>query len=66
MDTTDWMSTDQAAAEVGMTAEWVRRQIAAGRLDAVAYATGRRRTFRIRRSDWTRFLEAYSRPSRAA
>lgn len=60
------MSTDQAAAEVGMTTEWVRRQIAAGRLEAVAYATGRRRTFRIRRVSWTRFLAAYSSWTRAA
>lgn len=66
MDNSGWMSTDQAAAEVGMTTEWVRRQIASGRLEAVVYATGRRRTFRIRRSSWRKFLGAYSSRSGAA
>lgn len=57
------MSTDQAAFEVGMTTEWVRRQIAAGRLEAVVFTTGRRRTFRIRTAAWKAFVAVYARPA---
>ncbi len=43
------------AREAGMTTEWVRRQIQAGRLFACVWLTGARSTYRIRRSDWLRF-----------
>lgn len=55
-----WLSTEEAAGRVGMTGEWVRRQIVAGRLRATAFETGRRRTYRIRADDWDRFLARYS------
>lgn len=55
----DWLSTEDAARQVGMTAEWVRKQIGAGRLVAYVWATGSRRTYRIRRADWSTFLAAY-------
>jgi excisionase family DNA binding protein len=55
-----WLSTEEAAREVGMTSEWVRKQIGAGRLVAYVWATGERRTYRIRRADWSSFLTAYS------
>ncbi len=55
-----WLSTEEAARRVGMTGEWVRRQILAGRLSATAFETGRRRTYRIRSDDWARFLARYS------
>jgi len=55
-----WLSTEQAGTLVGMTGEWVRRQIVAGRLRATVYATGRRRTYRIRFDDWQAFLGRHS------
>jgi hypothetical protein len=59
-DTTDaWLSTEQAGREVGMSSEWIRRQITAGRLSAFVFVTGNRRTFRIARRDWSAFLSAY-------
>lgn len=57
---TAWLSTEQAGAKVGMTGEWVRRQIVAGRLRATAFDTGRRRTYRIRSDDWAAFLAHYT------
>ncbi len=60
-----WMSTEQAALEAGMTTEWVRRQISAGRLDAVAFETGRRRTYRISTDAWERFLGRFSHSTRS-
>lgn len=62
---TTWMSTEQAGAEVGMTGEWVRRQIVAGRLRATAFETGRRRTYRIRSDDWATFLARFSERTQA-
>lgn len=58
-----WMSTEDIAREAGMTTEWVRRQIQAGRLPAVVWLTGGRSTYRIGRSDWLRFRARFSRRS---
>jgi hypothetical protein len=58
-----WMSTEDIAREAGMTTEWVRRQIQAGRLLARVWLTGGRSTYRIRRSDWLRFRDQFSRAS---
>ena len=55
-----WLSTEQAGVSVGMTGEWVRRQIIAGRLRATAFDTGLRRTYRIRSDHWATFLATYS------
>lgn len=55
-----WVSTDQVGERVGMTGEWVRRQIAAGRLPATVFSTGRRRTYRIRVIDLEDFLERFT------
>lgn len=52
------------AAELGMSSEWVRRQLRAGTLRGRAYVTGSRRTYCIRRSDLQRFLRTYSRDAR--
>ena len=62
MDAThhEWLSTEDAARQVGMTSEWVRKQIGAGRLVAYVWATGNRRTYRIRQADWSTFLTEYS------
>jgi hypothetical protein len=58
-----WMTTEDIAREAGMTTEWVRRQIQAGRLIARVWLTGGRSTYRVRRSDWLRFRTQYSRRS---
>ena len=54
-----WLSTEEAAESVGMTSQWVREQIEAGRLRAYVFETGRRRTYRIRLDDWRHFLMRY-------
>jgi excisionase family DNA binding protein len=56
-----WLRTEQVAAELGVTSEWVRRQIAAGRLAARRFQTGDRAFYRIRRSDLEKFVSIYSR-----
>jgi hypothetical protein len=58
-----WMSTEDIAREAGMTTEWVRRQIQADRLLARVWLTGGRSTYRIRRTDWLRFRDQFSRRS---
>lgn len=59
-----WLSTEQAGASIGMSSQWVRNQIADGRLRAYVYRTGSRSTYRIHVDDWRRFLAAYQRPTR--
>ena len=59
-----WISTEQAGAAVGMSSQWVRRQIAAGRLRAYVYRTGSRSTYRIHVDDWRRFLARHQRQTR--
>ena len=59
-DTENWMSTEQVARQVGMTPEWVRRQIVAGRLRARVFHTGDRPTYRIREADFHRFMRQWS------
>jgi len=56
-----WLSTEEAGAQAGMSSQWVRRQIEAGRVHATVFRTGRRPTYRIRPADWRRFLEAWTR-----
>lgn len=55
-----WLSTEQAALQVGMTAEWVRYQIACKRLTATVWDFGGRRTYRILVDDWRAFHARYS------
>jgi excisionase family DNA binding protein len=55
----DWLSTGDIAERVGYTVRWVERQIANGRLVAIAYDGGARRTFRVRREDFARFWLEY-------
>lgn len=59
----EWLSTQDAARRLGMTSEWVRRQILEERLVARFYLVGRRRTYRIHISDLRRFEIAYLRLS---
>lgn len=56
----NWLSTEQVARRVGMTPEWVRRQIVAGRLRARVFRTGDRPTYRIGEQDFRRFMRQWS------
>jgi excisionase family DNA binding protein len=58
---TEWLSTERVASELGVTTEWVRRQIGAGRLAARRFETGNRAFYRVRRVDVERFLAMYTR-----
>ena len=55
-----WMSTEDVARETGMSPDWVRRQIAAGRLKANIWRVGKRPTIRIRRKDFDTFRSGFS------
>ena len=55
-----WLSTEDVAREVGMGPDWVRRQIAEGRLTARVWRVGERSTIRIRRRDLDAFVRRYS------
>ncbi len=54
--TPEWLSTEQVARQIGMSPEWVRRQIGAGRLRATIFRTGMRPTYRIEKKDLQTFL----------
>jgi excisionase family DNA binding protein len=55
-----FLSTDEAARSAGMSVDWVRKQIQAGRLPARAWRVGRRRIYRIATDDWERFVADFS------
>ena len=57
----EWLTTSEAADSVGFTDRWIRRQIEAGRLKAVAFDAGSRRTLRIHRRDLDEFRRRYLR-----
>lgn len=56
-----WYSTEEVAALLGMSPAWVRRQVADGRLKAVAYEVGARRTYRVRAVWIEEFIREYRR-----
>lgn len=56
----EWMSTEEVAREIGMTPQWVRRQINDGRLSARVFEVGERRTFRVSREQLETFLLRFS------
>jgi hypothetical protein len=51
---TRWLSTSDAAREIGVSAWWVRERIDQGLLPANVVSTGSRRIYRIAREDWER------------
>ena len=59
-DGNEWLGTEDAARELGMTPDWVRAQIKAGRLKARTWKTGQRPTIRIRRTDLNEFIRRHS------
>lgn len=59
------MTTEQAAAQVGMSPEWVRKQIRAQRLRATVLRIGAGRpTYRIAVEDWRVFRRRYVKDTR--
>ena len=58
-----WLSTREAASQLGMTSTWVRRQISEKRLVARYFATGARRVYRIHWRDLRSFEREYLRES---
>lgn len=59
----EWYSTQEVGQVLGMTSQWVRRQIDAGRLNARYYDGPGRRTYRIHRADLRDFMRRYGRES---
>ena len=57
----EWIGTEEAARRIGMGTDWVRAQIAAGRLAARLWQVGKRTTIRIRAADLEQFRRKYSR-----
>jgi excisionase family DNA binding protein len=54
-----WLSTTEVADRLGMGPEWVRRQIQAGRLQAVVYRTSSRPVYRVSESALAAFQRSY-------
>lgn len=55
-----WITTADAAAEIGVSQWWVRQRIEDGLLPAKAISTGRHKLYRIRRDDWDAFCARYT------
>lgn len=55
----NWLSVSDISRRLGMSESWVRTMIVSGRLRAVAYETGARRTYRIREAWLAAFLREY-------
>lgn len=46
------MSVAECARTIGVSAWWVRQRIEAGLLPAMAVSTGRRKIYKVDRTDW--------------
>lgn len=55
-----WISTAEAAAEIGVSQWWIRQRIEDGLLPAIAISTGRHKVYRIRDDDWATFCAMYT------
>jgi hypothetical protein len=51
-----WLSTTDCARAIGVSNWWIRDRIESGALPALVVHAGRRRVYRIRSSDWARFV----------
>ncbi len=61
IDRGEWMTTSDVAHELGYTQAWVRTQIALKRLIAQEHVSSRRKSYRIRRIDFDRFVARWIR-----
>jgi excisionase family DNA binding protein len=59
----DWLTTEQAAQELGVARQTVSRWIREGKLRGRAIRVHGRTVYRIRRSDWKTFVGRYIRDS---
>jgi excisionase family DNA binding protein len=57
----DWLGTEEVARLVGMSRDWVRRQVREGRLPATEWIIGGRTTLRYQRRDVEAFKRRFSR-----
>ena len=62
--TRPWLSTEEVAARIGMSADYVRERIEAGDLAAVAWPSGSRVIYRISAADFAAFVARSARSSR--
>jgi excisionase family DNA binding protein len=61
MSTRDrYLGTEEVSQQLGMSPEWVRRQVQAGRLGARVFTIGGRPTYRITQAAIDAFLARYS------
>jgi hypothetical protein len=58
--TPKFLSTQECGVRLGMSSEWIRRQILAGRLHAVAYRTTSRPVYRVTESSLAAFRLQFS------
>ena len=61
---TRYLTIPQIATELGYTRRWVLRQVELGRLAAVAFDAGGRRSYRVREADYVDFCARYLRDGR--
>jgi len=54
-----WLSTTEAAQEIGVSSWWVRERIETGLLPAKVISTGVRRIYRIPIHEWDTFFARY-------
>jgi excisionase family DNA binding protein len=57
----EWIGTEEAARELGMSPDWIRARIRAGQLAAREWSVGGRKTYRIQRRDLQAFLREHAR-----
>ena len=57
----DWLGTEEVARELGMSQNWVRRQVREGRLPAWEWAVAGRMTLRYQWRDVEEFRRRYAR-----
>jgi excisionase family DNA binding protein len=57
----EWMTTSEVGDLLGFSDRWVRRQVELGRLKAIAFDAGSRRTLRVHRRDLAAFQSHYLR-----
>ena len=55
-----FLGTEEVSQQLGMSPEWVRRQVQAGRLRARVFTIGGRPTYRFQQSAIDAFLANYS------
>ncbi len=59
-----YLTIPQIAVELGYTRRWVLRQVELGRLAAVAFDAGGRRSYRVHEADFVAFRTRYLRDGR--